>query len=314
MTKTTAPAAAIASSLLENLEPRRHFSSATIVGRTLLVQTSGQDDHVYVYSPIPINATNRALNVKLLRYRAGTNQTQIVQASKKTYHFVVDDFDRLRIETRGGDDQVDITPGNRDIETSVFAGAGDDTLTGSTGITRAHMGGGDDLVWRASLPTRGRFRAFGQDGDDTLIGMGSADILDGGDGDDHLEGYKNFDTLRGGAGDDILIGDTGSDNSSADLLRGDDGNDQLYGRAGDDTLQGGAGNDALFGGRGNDSLEGGAGDDDLAGNAGSDQLVGGAGNDDVFASDSAGGQTLSDATAEDQGANQLDDAIVYLPA
>jgi Ca2+-binding RTX toxin-like protein len=88
----------------------------------------------------------------------------------------------------------------------------------------------------------------GNDGDDTLIGMGND--LDGG-----------TDLLIGGNGNDILIGDSGtvedpflefSDTDGDDRLFGGNGNDALYGGGGNDDLQGGDGLDTLYGGSGYD--------------------------------------------------------------
>jgi Ca2+-binding RTX toxin-like protein len=96
----------------------------------------------------------------------------------------------------------------------------------------------------------------------------------GDQGDDHLVGGSFADVLNGGAGDDWLEGSAGGD-----LLNGGDGNDSLYGGDGNDLLYGGLGDDLLFGGLGNDHLDAGAGNDILMGDDGSDRLFGGDGND-----------------------------------
>ncbi|UQZ88322.1 hypothetical protein C4J81_03510 [Deltaproteobacteria bacterium Smac51] len=77
------------------------------------------------------------------------------------------------------------------------------------------------------------------DGNDTVNGTASHDILDGGAGND---------TLNGGAGNDFLAGGDGND-----TLNGGDGNDILVGGAGNDTLNGGAGADVFMFGRGDGS-------------------------------------------------------------
>ncbi|WP_339469208.1 calcium-binding protein, partial [Pseudomonas capeferrum] len=87
----------------------------------------------------------------------------------------------------------------------------------------------------------------GTDGNDTVRGFATDDVMDGGSGNDYLYGENGNDTLKGGAGNDVLYGGNGND-----LVLGGEGADQLYGDAGDDLLDGGAGNDALNGGAGSD--------------------------------------------------------------
>lgn len=126
-----------------------------------------------------------------------------------------------------------------------------------------------------------RFRIFGLDGDDTLIGGDENDTLIGGAGADSMEGGAGPDwvsyaggtvgvtvdlaagTGQGGdAEGDILSGIEnvlGSDGN--DSITGDDGANRLSGYDGDDTLRGGGGNDWLMGGLGADLMDGGAGFD-----------------------------------------------------
>ncbi|WP_232462182.1 calcium-binding protein [Neisseria chenwenguii] len=100
----------------------------------------------------------------------------------------------------------------------------------------------------------------GSDGNDTLYGWDTIDVLDGGLGNDNLSGYNGNDVLRGGAG-----------------------NDYLYGGDGDDRLESGEGNDNLYGGNGSDTLVASSGDNALNGEAGSDILISGSGNDKLYA-------------------------------
>jgi Ca2+-binding RTX toxin-like protein len=94
---------------------------------------------------------------------------------------------------------------------------------------------------------RNGFVVNGGDGNDTVHGSVTEDILLGGQG---------ADSLEGGGGDDTLLG--GEDN---DNLAGAQGDDTLLGGTGDDELSGGAGADYLMGNSGNDSINGGAGSD-----------------------------------------------------
>jgi Ca2+-binding RTX toxin-like protein len=99
----------------------------------------------------------------------------------------------------------------------------------------------------------------------------------GGGGGDTLMGIGSVDLISGGAGDDRIFGAHG-----ADRLDGEDGADSIGGGEGADTLSGGAGNDVLESGGGLDVLNGGAGDDMLIAVGGPVIADGGDGNDVLF--------------------------------
>lgn len=143
--------------------------------------------------------------------------------------------------------------------------------------------GGDDIVTSSNGYA---VRVFAGDGNDSVTGANLRDILDGGNGDDYLVGRGGNDTLRGEAGNDRLLGGSGDDLLSGlfgdDWLNGQSGNDRLLGDDGQDQLRGGSGDDTLFGGADNDSLYGGAHNDILSGDNGDDLLFGGGGNDDLM--------------------------------
>ena len=144
----------------------------------------------------------------------------------------------------------------------------------------------------------------GGSGNDTLIGDGNANVLNGGanGGADTLTGGGGADTLIGGAGNDIFIATIG------------DGNDSYNGGAGTDTYDlsattaaatvnlgtgsasgadigietllaaienviGGQGGDIIGGSGGINTLDGGAGADDISAGGGADILIGGLAND-----------------------------------
>ena len=117
--------------------------------------------------------------------------------------------------------------------------------------------------------TRLKFQAdfYGHGGNDTLVGSGLGQIIDGGDGDDTIDGLGGNDTLTGGAGNDSIKGSGGNDS-----IDGGGGNDSIDGGGGDDTLTGGAGNDSIMGGEGYDTVDFADGNAavhvDLAGNSG----------------------------------------------
>ena len=104
------------------------------------------------------------------------------------------------------------------------------------------------------------------EGNDTAMGTGRDDFIDGGGGDDLVSGGDGDDTMAGGNDNDTLRGQADNDNaiggSGADLIEGGNGNDSLDGGSGNDTLKGEAGNDTLSGGADDDSIDGGAAETD----------------------------------------------------
>ena len=85
----------------------------------------------------------------------------------------------------------------------------------------------------------------GSKGNDTLTG----DTVRA-ETEDTLRGENGNDTLAGLGGSDHLYGGNGQDN-----LDGGAGIDWLYGEQGNDVLNGGAGDDFLTGGQGNDTFQ-----------------------------------------------------------
>ena len=150
-------------------------------------------------------------------------------------------------------------------------------------VTRivVQAGRGNDFVMaQTGLP----LTAFGDAGNDTLLGGWGDDWLYGGRGNDTAYGSDGNDRLFGEGGDDLLSGDFGDD-----LLDGGGGIDSLYGYAGRDTLSGGACDDVLDGGEDDDVLEG---------NRGADQVTGGGGADRFSKRDAA--SEILDLTEEDR--------------
>ncbi len=180
---------------------------------------------------------------------------------------LLDDGSNVRVENDGGPGLQGAAPAGCTADVT-------DLLCPAASVAAAevHGGGGDDSIENDSSVAS--FSAFGEAGDDTLIGGGGDDVLDGGDGSDRLTGGLGDDRLSGGSGDDELSGGGGND-----VLDGGDGRNLLDGGAGTDTLAGGAGSDTLTGGAGNDTLTGGGGDDVLDGGPGDDVVSGGDSND-----------------------------------
>jgi Ca2+-binding RTX toxin-like protein len=138
---------------------------------------------------------------------------------------------------------------------TIFRGAADDVITGTTADDLVLAGAGNDQV------------SLGRGNDILLSGLGN-DVADGGQDSDLMSGGAGNDRLSGGIGDDVLAG-----NSGDDWLEGGFGADALIDGLGSDTLFGGAGNDFFFATLAQ-LLGGSAGDvDHFEGGAGFDTLV-----------------------------------------
>ncbi len=142
---------------------------------------------------------------------------------------------------------------------------GNDTLQLNDEQTLFHALAGDDLIAGSYLYNN----ISGDDGADTLHGMGSGDLI------------------GGGKGNDLIFGDAGNGLPKAFTT----GFNKLPVNQGDDILAGGAGNDSLYGQGGNDLLGGG---DLSTGASGSDLLDGGTGNDTLFSTTADGGADTLD--------------------
>ena len=153
------------------------------------------------------------------------------------------------------------------IASVAFGQAGNDTLIGGSGNDRLIGGSGTDVL-------------TGNDGDDEI--RGGADgtkEIDGGAGNDRLFGGTGTNTINGGTGDDVIFG-----GESIDTIFGGDGDDQLFPGNGVNTVEGGDGDDVLVAGSGADTVDGGDGDDLLFPGLGDDIINGGAGDDWIGAS------------------------------
>jgi len=89
------------------------------------------------------------------------------------------------------------------------------------------------------------------EGDDTIIGGASDDVIDALGGNDYVSGNAGNDTIYGGSGNDTLLGGEGND-----MLTGATGNDVLDGGVGDDTYFYGSGDgqDTISDASGSDTL------------------------------------------------------------
>ncbi len=156
----------------------------------------------------------------------------------------------------GGSDTVDGGAGND----SLLGGDGNDTLNGGGGSDTANGGAGDDLVFAVIGTPETIIGGAGIDTLDTTAFGGNYAVnlatgvtnfagesftqmenIVAGIGNDTLVGTGGANVMNGGAGNDSVNGDLG-----ADSLLGGDGNDTLNGGGGADTSNGGAGDDLIF--------------------------------------------------------------------
>lgn len=152
---------------------------------------------------------------------------------------------------------------------SLFAGPGDDRITGHDG----EMEPGQCPIGMVCVEppdpcrsARGRNDTIDAGpGRDVVEGRGGADVIVGGEGDDRIDG---------GAGCDELLADQGvaegswqpwDDRATAQVNGGPGGDDVVTGGPGDDAVAGGPGDDALDGGTGSDRIDPGSGTDVASG-------------------------------------------------
>lgn len=172
-----------------------------------------------------------------------------------------------------GDDRIfggagrDVLGGGAGFD-QLFGGSGDDVLSDDDGRGALFGGTGEDDLRIAAVIAIADGSAFGEEGDDRIVGFARFGrlVLDGGDGGDEIRGTAETLTLRGRAGDDTLrVGFTDQPDalteSTKARLTGGGGNDQLFGGLGVNTLHGGGGDDILVSFGRNDRLTGGAGRD-----------------------------------------------------
>lgn len=163
--------------------------------------------------------------------------------------------------------------------TSINAGLGDDTVTGSEGADVILGGGGNDVL-------------AGGGGDDVFLLSGPAA------GHDSYDGGAGYDVIRAGANNTVIspatltgIEEISADGRTGVTLRGTDLADAMDFTG--ITLTGIAG---ISGGKGNDTITGSAGADVILGGAGRDLLTGGLGADSfVFV---AAGESRAGAQAD----------------
>ncbi|HSV29494.1 MAG TPA: hypothetical protein VLL76_08040 [Candidatus Omnitrophota bacterium] len=198
-------------------------------------------------------------------------------------------------DTLLGDDEDNVLAGGGGLDL-LGGGLGDDRLDGGADGAYATWAGQDGAVlvdlaagrateWDGGVDALvDILGAVGTDHDDTLLGNGQGNRLEGGLGDDRLDGRAGDDVLVGGDGIDILIGGAGTDlvdYSGGDAVRVNLLAGEAFDESGGatDTLTGiedvlgSLGRDTLVGDDRANRLEGSVGRDILRGNGGDDTFV-----------------------------------------
>ncbi|MCX6873158.1 MAG: hypothetical protein NTW21_05030 [Verrucomicrobia bacterium] len=192
-----------------------------------------------------------------------------------------------------------------------WGNAGDDTMNGDSNIDVMFGGDGADIMEGElggtlfvvyGVPVRFGNLMFGGADKDQVTGGGDFDIIFGNGDDDQLFGGKNSSFHPLGIDSDLIFGNGGNDyvdgHNRPDLIFGNDGDDELHGDlnawyqiSSHDLIFGNQGNDKIFGGNGNDLCFGNQGDDSINGEWDPilDILFGNDGNDTV---DGEGGDDL----------------------
>lgn len=149
-----------------------------------------------------------------------------------------------------GDDNDNTLVVSRDAAGTILVNGGAVPITGGVATTNntsliriLGFGGNDVLTVDDANGPMPPANLSGGDGNDTLIGSASDDVLDGGPGNDALVGRGGNDILVGGPGNDTLNGGQGTDQ-----LLGGDGDDLIIWNPGDgsDVVEGQGGNDTLL--------------------------------------------------------------------
>jgi Ca2+-binding RTX toxin-like protein len=130
-------------------------------------------------------------------------------------------IDRLNVNTFAGNDIIDLDLTDPNLQKSIDAGAGNDSVNLSGSVDADVFGGdGNDLL----VGSPDRDFIDGGDGDDAIFSIGGADWLEAGDGDDLIVGGPGDDFAFGGAGSDTFVWNPGDGD---DLFEGDEGDDTL---------------------------------------------------------------------------------------
>lgn len=161
--------------VLENLENRTMLSMTPAA-------TGASDPVRLLGTTLLVVGGDRGDVITLKRDKVGTADVFSATVNKTTKTFGLPSIKAVRVYGYGGSDviKVDETGGTILTPVYVFAGTGNDTITGGSG-------------------------------NDTLIGCEGNDLIQGNAGNDSIEGNAGNDRILGGDGIDTLFGGTGAD-------------------------------------------------------------------------------------------------------
>ena len=181
---------------------------------------------------------------------------------------------------RGGNDTVSYAPSTQGVVATL--------TTGLIGVVQANDASGDTFTSIENLT--------GSAYDDTLIGNGDNNIINGGRGNNTLEGLGGADSFVGGididtvsyehSGAGVVSSLTTIFGAGPAVTQTNDANGDTY--SGIENMTGSAFDDTLIGSSEANAISGGDGDDTLEGLGGADTLDGGVGNDTVTYAHSTG--------------------------
>ena len=221
--------------MFETLERRRMLSASLAKGLLTVTGTESADT-------ISINRSGSEIIVE-------TSTDHFEQT------FAIASVKSIRISALGGNDSI-VIASTIAIPANVFAGTGNDAITGGAGDDTLDGGPGADIFNGRS----GRDTVTYATRENAVEVTFDAASNDGEAGEnDHIK--DNIEVVIGGTGDDRLDA-SGLDTSV--YLDGLDGNDLLIG---------GSASDTLIGNGGDDTLDGGLGGDDLSGSDGADTVT-----------------------------------------
>jgi Ca2+-binding RTX toxin-like protein len=173
-------------------------------------------DAVFRFAPIAAPAVNVARGVFIVTGTAG-DDTIVVRRQRGNAEMLevglngafarhaLRQISSIRIDALAGDDAVtfDQSNGTLKFRSSIYAGDGNDTVTGGAHRDRVYAGAGDD-------------RVDGGGGHDVIYGGDGNDVLVGARGNDYLVGGMGRDVVEGNLGTDRLIVETGIDRVTLD--------------------------------------------------------------------------------------------------
>ncbi len=211
------------------------------------------------------------------------------------------------IDGGAGDDQIDGGLGSDTLNGEgdndlLVGGLGADTISGGAGIDMVSYEDNQGGVFvnltlgqgfgnaAAGDVYIGIENARGSIFNDTIIGDGGANRLEGGGGNDVLRGAFGADALVGGAGNDTASYEDNQGAVFVNLLTGQGFNNAAQGDSFDsiENLAGSIYADYFIGTNGVNTLSGGDGNDTLLGALGADVLIGGVGSDTASYEDNQG--------------------------